>query len=62
MIAALAHLVRLGRAGFVFAREGVFGLVDPAPLPPPARLGLRAARLIERRDGGDRRAIGCPPP
>jgi ubiquinone biosynthesis protein len=53
VIAALAHLVRLGHAGFVFAREGVFGLVDPAPLPLPARVGLRAARLIERRDGGD---------
>jgi ubiquinone biosynthesis protein len=52
VIAALAHLVRLGHAGFVFAREGVFGLVDPAPLPLPARVGLRAARLIERRDGG----------
>jgi ubiquinone biosynthesis protein len=52
VIAALAHLVRLGHAGFVFAREGVLGLVDPAPLPLPARLGLRAARMIERRDGG----------
>ena len=52
MISALAHLVRLGRAGFVFAREGVFGLVDPAPLPLPARAALRVARLIERRDGG----------
>ncbi|MBI4273852.1 MAG: 2-polyprenylphenol 6-hydroxylase [Rhizobiales bacterium] len=48
MISALAHLTRLGRAGFVFAREGVFGLVDAAPLPLPARLGLRLARLIER--------------
>ena len=52
MIAAFAHLVRLGRAGFVFAREGVFGLVDPAPLPRPARVAVRMARLIERRDGG----------
>ena len=30
VISAPAHLVRLGRAGFVFAREGVFGIVDPA--------------------------------
>jgi ubiquinone biosynthesis protein len=52
VISALAHLIRLGRAGFVFAREGVFGLVDPAPLPLPARIGVRMARLIERRDGG----------
>ncbi len=52
MIAALSHLFRLCRAGFVFAREGVFGLVDPAPLPAPARLAVRLARLIERRSGG----------
>jgi ubiquinone biosynthesis protein len=42
------YLVRLGRAGIVFAREGVLGLVDPTLLPLPARLALRAARLIER--------------
>ncbi len=48
MISAISHLARLGRAGFVLAREGVFALVDPAPLPPAARLGLKAARLIER--------------
>jgi ubiquinone biosynthesis protein len=42
--------MRLGRAGFVLAREGVLGLIDPAPLPPPARAGLRLARLIERAD------------
>ncbi len=48
MISSLAHLVRLARANYVFAREGVFGLVDPTPLPLPARAGLRLARLIER--------------
>ncbi|HXF87363.1 MAG TPA: 2-polyprenylphenol 6-hydroxylase [Xanthobacteraceae bacterium] len=48
MIFGVAHLMRLGRAGFVLAREGVFGLVDLKPLPPMARLGLRLARLIER--------------
>ena len=38
----LSHLVRLARAGFVFAREGVFALVDTRPLPPPAQdRGLR---------------------
>ncbi|HEY0235726.1 MAG TPA: 2-polyprenylphenol 6-hydroxylase [Afipia sp.] len=50
MISSLSHIVRLGRAGFVFAREGVFGLVDPSPLPPPAQAAVRIARLIERRD------------
>ncbi|HZR61512.1 MAG TPA: 2-polyprenylphenol 6-hydroxylase [Xanthobacteraceae bacterium] len=48
MISGPAHLVRLARAGFVFAREGVFGVIDPALVPGPARFGLRVARLIER--------------
>jgi ubiquinone biosynthesis protein len=48
VIAALAHLARLGRAGFVLAHEGVLALVDTSRLPPPARLAIRAARLIER--------------
>jgi ubiquinone biosynthesis protein len=55
MISALAHLVRLARAGFVFAREGVLSLIDPALLPLSARIGLRLARLIER-PSDDRRA------
>jgi ubiquinone biosynthesis protein len=57
VIAAPSHLVRLGRAGFVLAREGVFGLVDPTPLPPHLRLLLRAVRVLERptaADGGHR--------
>jgi ubiquinone biosynthesis protein len=48
VIAAFAHLVRLGRAGLVFAREGVLGLIDPNQVPVPARIALRTARLIER--------------
>jgi ubiquinone biosynthesis protein len=52
VISALSHVARLSRAGFVFAREGVLALVDPAPLPPPARLALRMARLLERRTTG----------
>lgn len=41
-------MARLARAGFVFAREGVFGVVDPSLVPPPGQLALRMARLIER--------------
>ena len=51
MIAALAHSVRLGRAGIVFAREGVLALVDTGKLPLPARAAVRGARLIERPTG-----------
>jgi ubiquinone biosynthesis protein len=48
VISAIAHLLRLSRAGFVLARAGVFAAVDPLLLPPPAKLALRLARLIER--------------
>jgi ubiquinone biosynthesis protein len=52
VISAPVHLVRLARAGFVLAHEGVFGIVDPAAVPVPARPVLKLARLIERRSGG----------
>ncbi len=55
MIAAISHLWRLARVGFVCAREGVFELVDPAPLPPAARLMWRLGRLIERPSTADAR-------
>jgi ubiquinone biosynthesis protein len=48
VIAGISHLVRLGRAGFVFAREGVFALVDTRTLPLPAKTAIAAARLFER--------------
>ena len=44
----MTHITRLARAGFVFAREGVFGVVDPSLVPAPGQLALRIARLIER--------------
>src|SRR5262249_30055004 len=53
VIAALVHLARLARVGIVFAREGVLGLIDPRPLPWPARAALRCARLIGRPTSGD---------
>ena len=52
MISGPAHLVRLARAGFVLAREGVFGLIDPALVPGVPRFGLRIARLLERPSRG----------
>ncbi|MGB7254456.1 MAG: 2-polyprenylphenol 6-hydroxylase, partial [Xanthobacteraceae bacterium] len=52
MISGSVHIIRLGRAGFVFAREGVFGAIDPAMVPVPARPLLRMARLFERRSTG----------
>jgi ubiquinone biosynthesis protein len=48
VISALTHIARLARAGFVFAREGVFGVVDPSLVPPPGQIALRLARIIER--------------
>jgi len=48
VIPVLTHLARLTRVGFVFAREGVLALIDPAPLPWAAKGALRVARLIER--------------
>ena len=49
MISALTHILRLARAGSVFAREGVFGFADPSAMPPQAQFAVRMARLIERR-------------
>ena len=48
MIAAVSHVARLGRAGWVFAREGVLALIDTARLPIVARTAVRLARLVER--------------
>ena len=60
MISGISHLGRLARAGFVFAREGVLGLVDTRPLPLPAKTAVALGRLIERRgakDGSSRLAV-----
>jgi ubiquinone biosynthesis protein len=42
------HIARIARAAFVFAREGVFGTVDPSLVPPPGQLALKLARIFER--------------
>jgi ubiquinone biosynthesis protein len=46
----IGHLRRLARVGFVLAREGALGVVDPAMLPVGLAFLVRCARLIERRD------------
>jgi ubiquinone biosynthesis protein len=53
VISAVSHLFRLARVGYVCAREGVFGLIDPTQLPPHLRLAWRLARLIERHSAAD---------
>jgi ubiquinone biosynthesis protein len=52
VIAAVTHLCRLGRGGFVFSREGVLALIDTSRLPPYARAAIGLARLIERPAAG----------
>src|SRR6185437_14591437 len=51
ILSSLGHILRLARASFVFAREGAFVDVDPAPLQPVLRLPLALANLIAKRDG-----------
>jgi len=53
VISGFSHLFRLGHAGFVFAREGVFALIDTRPLPLPARTAIALARLVERPTAKD---------
>ena len=43
------NFIRLLHAGFVMAREGVFGLVEVPDLPAGPRLALRLVRILERK-------------
>ena len=49
MISGFFHLLRLARAGFILAREGVFLDVDPALVPPAAQPGFFLMRKLARR-------------
>ncbi|TBW41244.1 2-polyprenylphenol 6-hydroxylase [Siculibacillus lacustris] len=49
MSGALGSLLRLARAGWVLAREGVIVAMAPPDPPPIGRLVLVLARLVERR-------------
>ncbi len=53
MLGSIFHLLRLARAGYVLAREGVFANVDPTLAPPAARPLLAMARLVARREARD---------
>ncbi|HUG60400.1 MAG TPA: 2-polyprenylphenol 6-hydroxylase [Methylomirabilota bacterium] len=48
---AIGDIIRLSRAAYVLAREGVAtALPFPEPVPLPIRMMLSVARLIQRRD------------
>lgn len=49
MAFAVMPFFRLARAGFVMAREGVFGLAHLPDLPAGPRVAIALARLLERR-------------
>lgn len=49
MFHALRCSLRLAKAGWTFARHGVFGVLDTSTAPPPVRTLVGLARLVERR-------------
>jgi ubiquinone biosynthesis protein len=52
ILSAIGHVGRLAGAALVMAREGVFAGVDAELLPPIARPGLGALKLIGRKRAG----------
>ncbi|MCE1236166.1 MAG: 2-polyprenylphenol 6-hydroxylase [Hyphomicrobiales bacterium] len=52
MASAIGSLIRLARAGWVLAREGVVTAMAPPDPPAIGRLALWAAGLVERREAG----------
>ena len=53
-MSAILPMLRLLRANFVLAREGVLGIVPVEDAPAPVRLAVRVGRLIERRSAQKR--------
>ncbi len=49
MLRTAFHFLRLARAGFVLAREGVFSGIDDSLAPPAGRAALGIARRLERK-------------
>jgi ubiquinone biosynthesis protein len=52
VFSAIGHLLRLARAGFILAREGVFSGVESSGLPLELRALLLVAAMLARRGGG----------
>ena len=52
MFATVGHLLRLARAGYVLAREGVFSGIDPRLVPVEGRVPLALGKLVARRNVG----------
>ncbi|WP_073007373.1 2-polyprenylphenol 6-hydroxylase [Roseibium suaedae] len=53
---AVMPLIRLVRAGYIMAREGVFGLAQLPDLPAGPRIAIACARMLERRSVRDKSA------
>jgi ubiquinone biosynthesis protein len=47
------HFIRLVRAGYVMAREGVFSHIDPTLLPVNTRFALTCAKIIARKNASE---------
>ncbi len=56
LFGSLGHGLRLARAGFILAREGVFADIDPALLPPQAQT-LRPLLLLFAKNRGRSRDV-----
>ena len=51
MLLSINSFIRLARAGYILAREGVFRQLDPDLVPPTAAALVRIANLIARDEG-----------
>ena len=53
MISGIFHILRLARAGFILAREGVFLDVDPSLVPPAGQPAFFLMRKLARAGAAD---------
>jgi ubiquinone biosynthesis protein len=54
VITSILNSFRLVHTGYVLAREGVFSFIDANAIPPLAKPALAFAKLIARKNTGDR--------